>query len=114
MISQYWWVPITIVMYIVIAILSKNAADVSGMKNKWFYLLFVVQMFPLWALVAAYSKPKDLLFNGLLYDLLMFSSYTFCLILLGSAAKFTTLQWIGMMLAVSGYILIKFGEFKGA
>ncbi len=50
---------------------------------------------------------KNLLFNGMLYDNLMFLTYAITLILLGVGLNFNNCQWIGLVFIILGSILLR-------
>lgn len=70
----------------------------------WLYLCNTVSV---WPLVARYSK--HLLFDALLYDVIMFFVYYGVLIGMGTNRTLTPLQWIAMSLVATGMLLMKLG-----
>ena len=101
----YWiWLPLEIIFYIAVAYFSKKNND---LKNKKFFITVVLLgCIPLWAFIAPDSK--HLVFDGLLYDLIMVSVMTFTLILLGDESKrINFCNWLGIILVIIGLIVIK-------
>lgn len=96
------WIPIVSVLYCLIAWLSfkNNTSDV-----KWFFILYVISCIQPWAFISRYSK--NLFFDGIIYDCILFLSYNFMLIYLGTTKKFGVYQWIGLFLVAFGLLLIK-------
>jgi len=100
-----WWVPITIIYYIIFSWLSKQNNIFGG---KWFWILFVFGAFcPMWIIVTRVSK--NLLFDGMLYDNIMFLTYALTMLYLGAAEKMTISQWIGLIFIIGGSIIIRIG-----
>lgn len=62
--------------------------------------------FPLWAWVSRYSK--NLMFDGMVFDLLMFLSYAVTFMVLEkNYVKFGLTNYIGFVLVVAGMVMIK-------
>lgn len=88
------WVPIVIAYYACYSWMSKKNNDYGG---KWLLIMFVYgALWPGWIVVSRISKR--LLFDGMLFDNLMFLTYVVTLMALGAHGKFTTHQWIGLFL----------------
>jgi len=71
----------------------------------WFWLAWAISIIPMFPLVVRYSK--NLLIDGILFDIIMFLSYILTLLILGSGKAFNLLQWCGLILIVLGVILMK-------
>ena len=83
--------------------MSKNNNDAGG---HWIWILFLFgALCPFWVLVSRISK--NILFDGMLYDNIMFLTYAATLIILGSGAKFSTYNWIGVGAVVFGSVLMR-------
>ena len=100
-----WWVPSLVGIHVYLAYLSKVNNEAGGDKNTMITMWVLGGIFQLWVIVSAVSK--NLLFDAMLYDNLLFLSYTIPLILWGCATKFVAHQWIGLVLIVIGSILIR-------
>jgi hypothetical protein len=72
----------------------------------WWACILSVISAPLFPLISKYSK--NLIVDGLVYDVIIFFAYTFTLIALGCSKILTPHQWIGFVLTVIGFILMKF------
>ena len=93
-----WWIPTAIIYYIIFSWLSRQNNVLGG---KWFWILFAFGAFcPIWLIVTRISK--NLLFDGMLYDNIMFLTYALTMFYLGDAEKMTPLQWIGLTFVVGG------------
>ena len=68
-------------------------------------LIILLGCVPLWTAVASYSA--NLAFDGLLYDAIMAVTMVATLALLGAGNKFSRLNWLGCLLAICGFILMK-------
>ena len=98
------WIPFVIVYYCIYAWLSKQNNEFGG---KWIWITYVYgAICPLWLIISRYSK--NLLFDGMLYDNILFLSYIATMIFLGQANNFSTTQYIGLVLMIIGSICIKF------
>jgi hypothetical protein len=60
---------------------------------------------PFWIMVTRVSK--NLLFDGMLYDNIMFLTYITTLIMLRAGDKFLLHHWVGLGLVVIGSILMR-------
>ena len=99
------WIPLLIVYYILYAYLSKRFNEgFTWTTFLWFYAL---NLLPIWVFVAKYSK--NIIFDGLLYDVIMFVTFFGALTFLGSADKFSLSQWIGLIFVVIGFLFMKLG-----
>jgi hypothetical protein len=104
---NYWWLPVLLLISFGYVFLSKANNESSGYKFilfMWFYGCAT----QLWPFVSKYSKR--LLFDGMLYDVIFFASYTMFLILLTGTGKFSFVQYIGAAIIIVGFILLKIGE----
>ena len=101
MIHYLWWIPTTIIVYMIYGWLSKQSQELGGM---YFWILGFVPI-PLWALITRVST--NLLVDGIIYDIIMLLGFTSGLIIMGASAGFTTHQYIGLGVAISGVILMK-------
>ena len=60
---------------------------------------------PLWAIISRISK--NLIFDGMLYDIIMFTTYAVTMAALGAGDKFHAHQWAGAGLVLIGFVLMK-------
>ena len=98
-----WWIPIVILYYTFYTWVSKNNNEIGG---KWFwYTLFAGMFWPGWLVVSKISK--NLLFDGMLYDNLLFLTYVMTMIYLGVGDKLLPHQWGGLGLIIFGSILLR-------
>jgi len=98
-----FWVPAVLIMYAVTAVFSKWANDSTGWT--WVFGLYVLQCAGLWPLVSKYSK--NIVFDGLLYEVIMFVGFYGVLCIMGATKNFTFYQYCGMILVITGMILVK-------
>ena len=95
------WIPALIICSAIWALIAKISND--NPSSLWFYFLFL--SIPVWAFVVRISK--NLLFDGLLYDFILTLSYALTFIYFGFAKDFSAYNWIGLLLALLGIILLK-------
>jgi len=101
------WVPAVIAWYVLYSYVSKLSNDTKSISPLIF--LFLLGSCPIWALLSRYSK--NLIFDGMLYDILMSVTFVVTMSLLGSGDSFSTQNWIGAILVVLGFILMKVQVF---
>jgi len=97
----YIWVLIFLFYCIHTVINYKNNA-IGGI---WFWYAWGISIIPIFPLMVRFSK--NLLWDGLLFELMMLLSYVTTLIVLGSAKGFNSLQWLGLILTILGFVLMK-------
>jgi hypothetical protein len=97
------WIPVVVVLYVLYAIASKKANESPDWT--WVFLMYGLQSFGMWPIVSRYSK--NLLFDGFLYDLLIFLTFYLSLLTMGAAKNFTALQWFASGLILAGLLLFK-------
>jgi len=106
-----WWVPLTIFYYFIFSWLSKwnNDHALDGIvwyKQLNFWVLFLWGAFcPLWLIVSRITK--NITFDGMLYDNIMFLTFIGTMTMLGAGSKFATHQWIGVALIILGSVLMR-------
>ena len=95
------WIPIVIIYYAIYTYLSKQYNE----SGSCLIPIVLINCLPVWLLVAKWSK--NLIFDALLYDMLMFFVGGVTLLLCGSGNNLNLHQWIGLVLIVGGFILMK-------
>ena len=99
--SYYIWIPISILSFLLQAWLTyKN--NVEG--GKWLWIYTILGTLSLWPFISRYSK--NLMFDALLFDLVLIVSYGIGIAYLTNV-KFEINQWIGMGIMFVGIILFK-------
>ena len=97
------WTPLAFIWYVMYAflIIKTNAGG-----GHWFWIAWLCGAAPLWLCTSHFSK--NLLFDGMLYDMLMFLGYAFgTLYFTEKLTSFTSLQWTGVAMIVVGMCLVK-------
>ncbi len=107
MIKSFWWVPCVIVIYLVQGYSSFRNNENNTWPG-WFYLIWIVNIVPLWAFVSKYSK--NIMFDGFLYDILLFFSFYTAMLFAGGSSKIDRLGWAGVLLIMVGFVLLKVGS----
>jgi hypothetical protein len=103
MIHYLWWIPSVIIFYVLYAYLSRQSNLYGG---KWFAALWGLGIIQLWPLITLVSK--NLFFDGILFDIILMTSYFVTLGLLNKDfEKFNIYQWISLGLIAVGMILFK-------
>ena len=103
--NYVWWVPLVIVYYGIYSWLSKQNNEIGGY---WLWAAFIFgAICPFWVIISRLSK--NLLFDGMLYDNLMFLTYIGTMVALGCGAKLMMHQWVGVGLIVVGSIMMRIG-----
>jgi hypothetical protein len=107
-----WWIPLSIIYYIGYGWLSKINHDhaTTGMEpwytSRYLWIMFAYgALCPFWLIISRVSK--NILFDGMLYDNILFTTYIFTMIALGAGEKFTVHQWIGVALVALGSIMMR-------
>lgn len=99
------WIPILILMMIAQAWLSyKN--NTESQTHLWLILLYVLSLLQIWPIVSKFSK--DLFFDGLVFDIILFFSYTIsALIFTGTHKTLNVWQVICLVAVTAGMIGFK-------
>jgi RsiW-degrading membrane proteinase PrsW (M82 family) len=97
------WIPLEIIFYGVIAYISRKNNETK--KRKLLLIAIALNFIPLWAFIAPDSP--NMAFDVLLYDTIMVLTLTSVLMFLGSGSKFKSYNWLGAILAMAGFILMK-------
>jgi len=77
----------------------------NALGGGWFWFACLVSMLPVFPIAMRFSK--DMLWDGLVFELVMLLSYVITLLYLGSGKAFNMTQWIGLILTVIGFVLMK-------
>ena len=99
-----WWFSSIGSMCVGAYLTHRINVDKSHWNTFWFILAGILMSLS-WTGIARNSS--NLLFDSLLFDIFIVLSYTFVLTTLGDAAHFKLLNWVGLIVAVSGIILMK-------
>lgn len=98
-----WWIPSVIVWYAVYSWMSKQNNDLGG---KWFWFMVLYGMTGiLWVPVSRVSK--DIVFDALLYDVIIALTFVSTLFYLGCGEKFAWPNWFGVAMVMIGFVLMK-------
>lgn len=98
---NYWWIPCATIYYTLVAVLSVYAKE----SWKWVIILQLMGLVSLWGIVARYSK--NLVADGMIFDLLILSTFYGTMLVMGQSKGYTIPQWIGFGLCLVGILLIK-------
>jgi len=101
---NYLWVPMLIVTCMISAYASKLSNIRAPHGTLYVFLTSILSVF-LWMAVSKLSK--NLLFDSLLYDIILTIVFSASFIYLQCSPNFTTLNWIGVAITIFGLILMK-------
>lgn len=101
----YWWIIPVCLLYGAQGMLSKSVNDQGLGRNA--VIMWALGVLSLWPVVAAYSRR--LVFDALLFDLLMVLSMYGAMLWSGAGERFGWVQWSGVGLALAGVMLVKAG-----
>lgn len=104
-----FWIPSAIILMVVCGYFTLWANSDGPESWKWVGALYVLSLFGLWPLVAKFSK--NLIVDALLYDMIIFFAFYLTMLHLNVAEQFTVTQWVGTMMVIAGFIVIKVGAY---
>jgi steroid 5-alpha reductase family enzyme len=78
--------------------------------NNWALLTMVLGMTAQWWVLVS-RVSRNLIFDGMLYGVLLCINYALIMACLGEGSKFQWWQWLGVTVVIIGFTLIKL-EFK--
>jgi len=100
----YLWLIPSVVLYYYFYTLFSYYNNLHG--GKWAWITFVYgALCPLWLIASRISK--NLMFDGMLYDVTMFLTFVVTMAILGGGNDFSTANWIGVLFFTIGVILMK-------
>lgn len=100
------WMPLASMLYMLYAWLLLQNKSQGG---NWFWFAAVVGAVPLWLVISHWSK--NMFFDGMLYDAVMFLSYALATAyFMGRLSSLQWTQWLGMILIIVGFFLVRLGE----
>ena len=102
------WVP-AFVLYLFgyswLSIKNNQPTDLVWYQSKWLWITFFYgALCPIWIIISRMSK--NLVFDGMLYDILMILTFSISMIALGRTESFNKYQWIGMVVVFTGFVLM--------
>ncbi len=104
--SVWIWLPVVVLNYILCAWLThKNS---SSKEVMWFWISYATTLLPLWTIIARHSK--NVLYDGMVYDVTMTVTYTFAIIYFtNSFSKLSYTNYFGILLILVGMYCFKQG-----
>lgn len=100
--SYFIWVPIAIIFQFIGAYFS-NKLNLTK-DNKWYIVQYCWTLLPLWSTVCRYST--NVLFDAVLYDLIILITYSFSLLIL-TRVQLSLTNYIGLAMIFAGVALFK-------
>jgi len=105
--KYYLWV-IPVVLAYIVAAYTTNKLNLTK-DNIWFYLNWFGNFLPIWAFIARGSK--NLVFDGLLFDVVMVVTYTITILILTKSFETMRLvNYLGIVLVIVGLTLFKYNN----
>lgn len=106
--NHYLWWPICVILlyglHAYASFYNKGATGLKPLLIVWGIGLLIT---PLWATISRVSK--NLMFDGMLFDILLFITYGIIFMILEKHyITFTLLHYIGFTLIILGMILVKY------
>lgn len=101
--TYFLWVPLTLVYNFIVCWIAVKYNQVSFMKGYIYLILF--SFIPTWSLCSYYSK--NLIFDGMLFNLIVIISSPIFMIMLGQNKNFTWINYVGIVVTIVGLYLIK-------
>jgi hypothetical protein len=103
-VPYYIWIPIEILLYIGAAFLSIKIQQDKGWF--WFGVNCFTAAIPLWGLIA--RKSTNIVFDGLLYDVILIVTYSIFLIYLSKDySSMKLMNFVGAGMVMLGLIFFK-------
>jgi len=98
-----FWVPLTLLYNYLMCWVAIKYNNKDFWLNYFFLTLF--GLIPTWALASYFSN--NLIFDGLLFDVILVISSVIFFAILGKAEHFSLLNWIGVVTVILGLILAR-------
>jgi len=105
--KYYLWVILVMLIYIGSAYTTNKLNTTKD--NIWFYLNWSLNFLPIWAFIAKGSKT--IVFDGMLFDVVMVVTYTISILLI--TRSFETMKlvnYIGIVFVIVGLTLFKYNN----
>ncbi len=100
----YIWIPIQIFLLIITAYFTYKLNVYK--KPIYFIITWLITLVPMWSIVALYSKR--LVFDGLLYDILLVVSYTVAILIFTKTHQtLTVINYMGLFFVVVGLFFFR-------
>ena len=103
------WIPIVATQYVIYNWLSWHNNQ-EGSSKGWAIAMFIMGFMQSWLFVSRYTK--NILFDGMIYDIVLFLSFPLTMWYLGETAKFGTRHWVGLILMIVGVSILKIDFLK--
>jgi hypothetical protein len=95
-------------IWLFVFVFNALGAWVNKLNNdnpKWFWAACVISICPIFPIISRYTK--NLLIDGIIYDVVIFLAYLIVLMMLGCGKSVTLIQWGGVALTLIGVVLMK-------
>ena len=102
---RVFWLFILIISSIIGAYLSRQN-NISH-KAMWPWLIMLNGLCGIWLWTLVSKKSDNLIFDNVLYDVVLTTVYVLVFMYLGCGETFSVLNWVGVAVVVTGMILMK-------
>ena len=97
------WIPLAIIYNVIICWIVVKYNQTNFLKT--YCYIMIASLIPSWAIAGYFSK--NLILDGLLYDMILVISGPIILTFLGQATHFTVVNWIGVVITIFGLFLVR-------
>ena len=101
--SYFVWIPTTLLVNLLACWISVKYNQTEFVKT-WLLLAFV-GFIPTWAIASYFSR--NLIFDGMLLNFVFVLSTPVIMAFLGQAANFSVVNWVGVVVALVGFIMLR-------
>ena len=107
--GYYLFILISLSIMTPIGAYTSNKSLEAGGMSKWFFLNWAGWCMPIWAIVTLYTK--DVVFDGLVYDLIMTIAFTIAIIIFTKSYNTMNIyNFIGVAITLIGLVIYKLGD----
>ena len=108
--GYYLFIVISLSIITPIGAYTSNKSLEAGGMSKWFFINWACWCLPIWAIVTLYTK--DVVFDGILYDIIMTLAFTIGIIYFTRAhEKMNVYNVGGVVLMLAGLVIYKLGDY---
>lgn len=111
---MYYFLMFILVSFITsIGAYASTKSSETGSIDKWFFINWLSWSLPMWATFTLFTKKEDLLFAGVVYDIIMCLSFSIAVMYFTKAyERFNLYNYIGIIMMVLGILVYKISELK--
>ena len=102
---RFYWITGLIISSVIGAFCSKQYNDTHRAMWSWFIILNGLAGICLWSFISKLSD--NLILDNILFDTALSTTYVIVFIYLGCGETFSVLNWIGVLIVLTGIVLMK-------